>query len=148
MPDDNELRLREKVSKHVSESPVIDSAWDDAFVIGGERREADGVWVGGRVVCHFGDCEEYYPTEGCSPDPADARRIEVAWNCHDELVEACRAAQQVFGELLGIPGTPEQHTARDLIDAILTKAQEGQVARGDTECPPTASAEETSPAKQ
>ena len=125
MPDDNELQLRENVFQDTS------NRFDSAFVVGGEQYGRDG-WIGGHIVCHFGcdndeDCD---CIPGGPPCDKDTRRIEVAWNCHAELVEACRAAQQVFGELLGIPGTPAQHTARDLIDAILTKAQEGQVARG------------------
>jgi len=29
-------------------------------------------------VCHFGDCERYYPTEGAPPNLADSRLIAAA----------------------------------------------------------------------
>jgi len=84
MPD-NELRLRENVQECLWDVNVV---FDEALVVGGYR-DSRGYWVAGDTICHFGiahDGDE--AVEGRAPSPDDARRIERAWNCFDELVAA------------------------------------------------------------
>lgn len=115
MPN-SELRLRENVW-------VGDPLLDSAFVIGG-RPMSNGDWEAGRVVCSWYDYDEGEP-----PSPEDTRRIEVAWNCHAELVAA---VTDLLGGLDEYWVTLEE--GMQIVDdarVVLAKAQEGQVARGD-----------------
>ena len=121
MPD-NELRLRENVLDD-------ETRHDSAFVIGGGRESLSAedlewgapYWVGGRVVMSFGVDETYYPTEGEPPSPDDARRIERAWNCFDELVAAVHALVDLTER--SCPNCEGSIEAYERGKAILAKAQ-------------------------
>jgi hypothetical protein len=44
----------------------------------------------GEVICHFGDDETYYPTEGDAPNSSNAAFIVRAVNSHYELLAALK----------------------------------------------------------
>jgi len=110
---DNELRLREFL--------FDEDAWpvaDMGFVIGGEPTDGSA-WAGGRVICHFGD--DGRSECGEPPSPDDARRIERAWNCFDELVAAVHYLVDLTER--SCPNCEGSIEAYERGKAILAKAQ-------------------------
>ena len=56
------------------------------------------------------------------PDDGDAnaQRVALCWNCHDDLLEACKHALRVF-ELY--KNHPQMDTIREMLSKVITKAE-------------------------
>lgn len=86
---------------------------------------ANHVYVNGEAVaqvygipsnCHLDDVDPVRNGEGL----ANAARIVLTWNCHDELVEACRCA---LGHLTGnMDGDMDLGDPAELLRAALSRA--------------------------
>lgn len=86
----------------------------------------------GEVVCDFGDCTQYYPTEGTPPDEFNARLIAAAPELLSALLLA-RAELPIAAASWNEDDNPEvvrAHVPRVLdlisaVDAVLRKATGG-----------------------
>lgn len=96
----------------------------------------------GNLVCDFGDCEMYYPTEGKEPSEIDRDFLIRAVNAHDALVAALESALVALGRNYGnVREIPTEHgkypqyngfvhdvtrAAWEKVSAALASLQEGR----------------------
>jgi len=104
------------------EEPHESTFQDTIAIMGGETGEAQIA-----AVYPMGDDDEV-GTKECryhAESLANARRLVTCWNCHDDLVAACREALKVVDECYEATGhihVAKTSNQRMLIDAALAKA--------------------------
>ena len=97
-PDAGELRLREV--------PVDSDGTVGMAFMAGERH-----------VCDFGamPTKNSHSIPGEPPSPDDARRMELSWNCHDDLVAAIESLLNHAGWAGTTDAERDENFARDIL---------------------------------